>query len=92
MRDFLHAIWPVCLFIVIVSAVGSQICVGLPTPPHMFSCNHRAMIVLDSTEGTKWPAGSVSGCRCLLEYNDKVYIDFENRDPKFCDPEQVKDE
>lgn len=52
--------------------------------PHLISCRSREMIVISTEKGHSWPKGSVEGCRCLLRYKDRIYVDFENREKVFC--------
>ena len=47
--------------------------------PRIVSCGMREIVIIEVERGHKWPAGSISGCRCLLEYQGRIYIDYENR-------------
>ena len=48
-------------------------------PPTITGCRLRQSIILDTKNS--WPAGSVTGCKCLLVYEGRVYIDMEIRHP-----------
>ena len=74
-----------CIFSI---AVGFLISNKLKSnAPHLISCNFREMIIIERALGHQWPAGSVSGCRCLVDWNGKIYMSYELENRTMCTSE-----
>lgn len=79
--------WPL---VMLFSAFGGALVAIILMAPHVISskdpnnvpqeisCRPRQMIVISDNIGQGWPAGSVRGCRCLLQYKGRVFVDLEN--------------
>jgi len=67
------------IFIYIVSTIKET-----KDIPQIINCEITEQIFIEFAKGEKWPTGNVVGCRCYLQYDGRIYIDYMNRDRTFC--------